>query len=1018
MKFMILHLSDIHIRNASDPILARDSKIAQSIFPYLPQIKHLIILISGDIAYSGRQEEYDMALGFIQRIKSTILSEKQLPIEFICVPGNHDNNFDLNTDTRKIIIDSLCRGDFKNISNDIINTCTSIQNEYFEFRNKLSSDSHIEIDPLWERTIINLDGKTIIFEGLNISWVSKLKEEPGTLLFPIDQYKHITSDPTDLRISLMHHPLNWFSQSIYRDFRTHLRQVSDLIITGHEHIGNAGFINETESGESTFIEGCALQSDHGPTSSEYNIIIIDTDNMKMFYRKFKYKDKIYAEVEIEGWHEYKDLPRKSEMTFSISARFKDILDDPGPFFKQKNNKCVKLSDIFVFPTLKKMRMGEDDLNKNVSSEKLLHPPATSDGVLLEGSEKSGRTSLLYQIFLNYHDLGFVPLYINGKDIIKGTDNELEAIIKRQFGVQYNKTDYAKYQQLTKHNKIILLDNFEDSTLKTGHLRAGYICSLKDRFGHIIITIDELFEVRDMLDGEESKELSSLMHYQIRPFGHVGRSQLIEKWVSIDETLSLDDSQFLARCDQAERLTNTVMTKNVIPSIPLHLLTLLQSLDANQSSEFKDSALGYYYQFLLTGSFQQAGVKADMLTEIFQYASHLAWEFHRKERLILSFDEIFEFNKAFSKQWHTVDCRSRINLLVESKLLRQSGDNYEFRYPYMYYYLKGKYISTQLDEPGMREYIKRCCNHLYVRDHANTILFLVHHLSDDFILKSIEESLQATFLSRSPVDFLKDTGHIIELIKEGPDLAYSGESPKAHRKRENESRDELQSKDDGLSETEENGTLSLLAQIVMLFKTTEILGQLLKTQYSTIRRQRKNELLNELFNAPLRALDDYYSWISNNPDQIISVINEEIRRRGTVNSEEEGRTIARRIVGTIIQVITFSFIHKISQNINTEHLMEDIHTVISNSENFSFKIIELCIKLDSPKPIPRALIEDILKSDDVNLLVYRLVNLMVITRLYMFDTTASDRTWLDSQKIVPMKQQNSISYQEEPHRSVK
>ena len=713
MKFLILHLSDIHIQNASDPILARDSKIAQSVFPYLPQIQHLVIIISGDIANSGKQEQYELVLNFLQKIKNMILSEKQIPIEFICVPGNHDNNFDLNTDTRKIIIENLCRNDFKNVSKDIINTCVSVQNEYFEFRKKLSSESHIEIDPLWERTIINLDGKNVIFEGLNISWVSKIKEEPGTLLFPIDQYKNITSDPADLRISLMHHPLNWFNQSIYRNFRTHLRQISDLIITGHEHQGNTGTVNEIESGESAFIEGSALQSDHGATSSEYNIIIIDVDDMKMYYRNLKYKDKRYIEIEIEGWNEFKDLPQKSDVIFSISARFKEIIEDPGPFFKQKNNKCVKLPDIFVFPTLKKMRIGEDDLNKNISSEKLLQPSMTSAGVLLEGTEKSGRTSLLYQLFLNYHDRGFVPIYINGRDITKGTDSELEVVIKKQFGIQYNKTDYIQFQQLTKHKKVILLDNFEDSTLKTGHLRAGYICSLKERFGHIIITIDELFEVRDMLDGEESKELSSLMHYQIRPFGHVGRSQLIEKWVSIDESLSLDEGKYLARCDQAERLTNTVMTKNVIPSIPLHLLTLLQSLDADRSSEFKDSALGYYYQFLLTGAFQQAGVHADMLTEIFQYASHLAWQFHKKEQSILSFESIFEFNKIFSEQWHTVDCKSRMDLLVESKLLRQSGDNYEFRYPYMYYYLKGKYISTQLDEPGMRDYIKRCCNHLYV-----------------------------------------------------------------------------------------------------------------------------------------------------------------------------------------------------------------------------------------------------------------------------------------------------------------
>lgn len=74
-----------------------------------------------------------------------------------------------------------------------------------------------------------------------------------------------------------------------------------------------------------------------------------------------------------------------------------------------------------------------------------------------------------------------------------------------------------------------------------------------------------------------------------------------------------------------------MQKSIIPTTPLYLLTLLQSIDAGRSGDFKDSALGHYYHYLLSQSFQNADVQANKLTELFQYSAHLTWEFHIKRK---------------------------------------------------------------------------------------------------------------------------------------------------------------------------------------------------------------------------------------------------------------------------------------------------------------------------------------------------------------------------------------------------
>ena len=79
MTAVILHLSDIHIKTAKDPILKRGASIAAATFASLPAASHVFIVCSGDVAYSGTSEEYKAATGLFTEIQKTIQKEKKLP---------------------------------------------------------------------------------------------------------------------------------------------------------------------------------------------------------------------------------------------------------------------------------------------------------------------------------------------------------------------------------------------------------------------------------------------------------------------------------------------------------------------------------------------------------------------------------------------------------------------------------------------------------------------------------------------------------------------------------------------------------------------------------------------------------------------------------------------------------------------------------------------------------------------------------------------------------------------------
>lgn len=174
MTILLLHLSDLHIKATNDNILKKGKLIAATTFQDLSSISHLFIVISGDIAFSGKKDEYELAIQFFADIRDEILKESSVPINFIIVPGNHDCDFALDSGVRKMIISTLENANSPEIDSSIIDTCTSIQKNFFEFRQKLEKGTCSEDDLLWRSNRFNVENKTIGFEAINVSWMSKI----------------------------------------------------------------------------------------------------------------------------------------------------------------------------------------------------------------------------------------------------------------------------------------------------------------------------------------------------------------------------------------------------------------------------------------------------------------------------------------------------------------------------------------------------------------------------------------------------------------------------------------------------------------------------------------------------------------------------------------------------------------------------------------------------------------------------------------------------------------------------
>ena len=94
MKIGIIQISDIHNSNRD-----KFSKVEElnSVLNahYLSHCDSIFLVINGDMAFSGRKEEYSESELQILEIKDAIEEKLKVSCDVYCIPGNHDCDFSI-----------------------------------------------------------------------------------------------------------------------------------------------------------------------------------------------------------------------------------------------------------------------------------------------------------------------------------------------------------------------------------------------------------------------------------------------------------------------------------------------------------------------------------------------------------------------------------------------------------------------------------------------------------------------------------------------------------------------------------------------------------------------------------------------------------------------------------------------------------------------------------------------------------------------------------------------------------
>lgn len=843
--------------------------------------------------------------------------------------------------------------------------------------------------------MVKSEGLTIAFDAINASWMSTRHEQQGGLLFPFENYRSQQQEEYDLRICLMHHPLNWFSQINYRAFRSFLHRQSDIILTGHEHLGTAREISDISDGACIYIEGEALQVGSSADSG-FNVVQIDNEKRTYKYETLRFGAGRYEPQKTTQWESFRPLGPKKSAKLQFSDKFREILRDPGATLKHFSGRELTLEDIFVFPDVDD-RSDERDASKKVkaprlSSAFLAEPEKVDSDILLHGDDEAGKTRLLYKLAIEYQSRGYCPLYIRCDRIKSAAKESVRSDIDSLVMQQYGEENKVSFQQLPKVDRIALIDDFDRSQLNSER-RTALIDELRRHFHRLIITVGENFEVKELFGNDDLIDFADMRSLKILPLGHARRLELIRKWNRIGVNESTSENDFLSACDEAEKLIESTKLQFVATTNPIFVLSLLQAASSGVSGEMHNSSFAHYYYFLIVGALEKANTGKQELGAVLAACTHLSWFIKKNGHdQKITLDQYHEFVRLYSERWTSTDAEKLLSTLIASRLIESDGGGVGFSYPYPFYYFLGKYTSICQDTDEVKDYIEYCLKHLYARECANTLLFLAHHSGTSAVLNNVKAAIDSKFSRYVPASLDKDDVKTISnLLASAPQIKYKNVKPKEYRKQQAEAKDTSGQQNDGLQDKPVESNQSLIHEIVSLLKAIEIAGTLLTHQFANYDRSTKNEAIASVFDGAMRAVKVFHKHFENT-EELLKTISKRLGDRFDKKTSEEIELGVRNSIAHLIKVVTTSLVMRAASNLRSKELMDNISQVVAENATCSNRLIKLAQELQRPTRMPRLEVDRLKREHETNPAVMSVLQMLILQRLYMYEVDHDDKHW--------------------------
>ena len=879
MSLKIIHFSDIHTSSDKyqNVILNRVDAIVGACTQKILPDDDILIVLSGDIAATGKREEYNIFNEVFSKIVRSIKEECNVRVEIVCVPGNHDCEFGTreDIDMRKKNIAALISEKRAPTDNEI-NNYLSVQANYRFFESSFNLDKYNQLINVKEFTF-NCGSVRVYL--INTAWISQLHETVDQRFFPIEKLNDIDNLSSDLVLTVFHHPAHWLNPDNYVDFQNKIKEFSDLTIMGHEHRNDALQVSGSDWNY-TLREGTELQNPASPSGSGFAIYDIDNEFQRITTYRYNWNGNRYS-IQNTG-NNVVLFPRNLRRVPSVYTPNEETqkwLNDLEMNIQHFRAETVSLKSIFVWPDLIPLDNIKDKCVK-IHSEHYQHIMENSLSLLI-GESDSGKTTIAKVIYDFSLQSGNSSIYIDASKITSYLSDSLDRIIADAFVAQYKSQDLEEFQQLSKRHKVLIIDNFQDLkfTLLKRQDILKYFCM---KFKNVILFSNLRLDYGTLLADCNKINVNDTAVFNICPMGNQVRKEFITKWFKLGDSYDDNDDALAEKISNAIKYVDMVLGQyhEILPAFPIQLITILQCQNSAANNNQQISQYGYLYGTLVDASMCKKlnGEKINLYKSVLSELAFVILTDRTIADSIISYNNICECVTRFSEDMLVpLDANEFIDALMDTKILKQVSDNqYKFMYPYIYYYFAGNYISSHISDKAVNKQVEYMCKRLYNEAYGNIMIFVCYFSNSEDIIDQILLNSFELFDGTEPYTFGKENSVLQEaydlIDKLASELSIeSNEEAENNQDKYLQTKDTLEMQDGTVSDDidvkeieddyseEEAKVTSLYAAL----KTMSVLGQIIKCYPGSIPGKRKVEIITEIHNLGMRTANEYlniFSWL--------------------------------------------------------------------------------------------------------------------------------------------------------------
>jgi predicted MPP superfamily phosphohydrolase len=273
----LLHISDLHAstlnerdqRSIVDAMLLDVQKLSK-------EMPFDAVIFSGDLAFSGKSDDYELASEILLEPLAQTLSLERSRI--VLIPGNHDVDFDaieeyFDRGLSDALTDREAVNKLLSAPSDLEKATARLMG-WRTFCDKYYADvANVQpAGPLAFVHTIETNEGMLGIAALNSAWRSSEGNDKGRLLVGETQASSAIDAVAecDVRVAIVHHPLDWLAAFDGDALRTQLEGAGLLVLTGHEHEADPISTTSARGGIVQDRAGCLYQSHNYPNS--YSVV--------------------------------------------------------------------------------------------------------------------------------------------------------------------------------------------------------------------------------------------------------------------------------------------------------------------------------------------------------------------------------------------------------------------------------------------------------------------------------------------------------------------------------------------------------------------------------------------------------------------------------------------------------------------------------------------------------------------------------------------------------------------------